>query len=60
MVVINDAMARKYWPGPDAIGKRFRTRSADGPEVEVVGIPANLVPAQRAPRVKPWLALRAE
>lgn len=41
VVVINDAMARKYWPGQDAMGKRFRTRSIDGPECEVVGITAN-------------------
>ncbi len=41
VVVINDALARKYWPDQDAIGKRFRTRSAEGPEFEVVGISSN-------------------
>jgi predicted permease len=41
VVVINEAMARKFWPDQDAIGRRFRTRTVDGPEFEVVGIAAN-------------------
>jgi predicted permease len=41
VVVVNDAFARKYWPDQDPIGKRFRTRTADGPEFEVVGVTAN-------------------
>ena len=41
VVVINEAFARKFWPGEEAMGKRFRTRSIDGPEFEVVGITAN-------------------
>jgi|CXWL01.1.fsa_nt_gi predicted permease len=41
VVVVNEAFARKYWPEQDAIGKRFRTRTVDGPEFEVVGVTAN-------------------
>jgi putative ABC transport system permease protein len=41
VVVINEAMARKFWPDQDAIGKRFRVRTLDGPEYEVVGVTAN-------------------
>lgn len=41
VVVINEAFARKYWPEHDPIGRRFRTRAADGPEFEVVGMTAN-------------------
>jgi predicted permease len=41
VVVVNEAMARKFWPDQDAIGKRFRIRTLDGPEYEVVGITAN-------------------
>ena len=41
VVVVNEAFARKYWPDQEAIGKRFRTRTALGPEFEVVGVTAN-------------------
>jgi macrolide transport system ATP-binding/permease protein len=41
VAVVNEAFAHKYWPDQDPIGKRFRTRTADGPEFEVVGMTAN-------------------
>jgi predicted permease len=41
VAIVNDAMARKYWPNQNAIGKRFRVTSYTGPEVEIVGISAN-------------------
>jgi putative ABC transport system permease protein len=37
VAVINEAMARAYWPGGDAIGKRFRFRESE-PWITVVGI----------------------
>jgi len=37
--LVNEAMARKYWPGRDPIGRRFRV--GDGPWIEVVGVAAN-------------------
>ena len=40
VVVINDYMARKYWPGDDAIGKRIRIGS-DSSWMTVVGITKN-------------------
>jgi predicted permease len=36
VAVVNDAMARKFWPGRDAVGERF-TIGSDRP-VEVVGV----------------------
>ncbi len=36
-VIINDEMARHYWPGPDVVGKRFRT-SSRGKWLTVVGV----------------------
>ena len=36
--IVTDAFVRTYWPGEDAIGKRFRLRGADGPEYQVVGV----------------------
>lgn len=41
VAIVNEAMARKYWPNQAAIGKRFRVRTLDGAEVEVVGITAD-------------------
>ena len=41
VVIVNEAFAKKYWPDQDPIGKRFRTRTVDGPECEVVGLAKN-------------------
>jgi predicted permease len=41
VVIINDALARKYWPNENPIGKRFRVTTYNGREVEVVGVTAN-------------------
>jgi macrolide transport system ATP-binding/permease protein len=38
VAIVNDAFVRRYWPGQDALGKRFRSRTADGPEFQVVGV----------------------
>src|SRR4051812_46237035 len=40
-VLINQAMADKFWPGQEAIGKRFGQRGPD-PWYEVVGIVGNV------------------
>jgi predicted permease len=36
-VVVNETMARRFWPGREALGQRLR-RGSDGPELEVIGI----------------------
>ncbi len=38
VAVVNEQLARQYWPNADAIGKRFRLNGAKGAWVEVVGI----------------------
>ena len=38
VVVINETMAARYWPGEDAIGKRFHLGTAERPWLTVVGI----------------------
>ena len=38
VAVINQAMAKEFWPDEDPIGRRFRTENDSGPSVEVVGI----------------------
>jgi predicted permease len=39
VVIVNETMAAKYWPGEDAVGKRVR--AADGTWRQVVGVAAN-------------------
>jgi predicted permease len=38
VAVINQAMADRYWPNRDAIGRRFRLGGRSGPWVQVVGL----------------------
>ena len=38
VALINESMARKYWPGEEALGKRFRQGGPDRPWITVVGI----------------------
>jgi len=40
VAVISDAMARRFWPGRDAVGQRFRFGDATGWEVTVIGVVA--------------------
>jgi putative ABC transport system permease protein len=39
-VLINDAMAKRYWPGEDAVGKRFKIGpvNSDSPWLTIVGV----------------------
>ena len=41
VVVINETMARRYWPGQSAIGRRVQLRGPDGPAFEIVGVVAD-------------------
>jgi predicted permease len=38
VAIVNELMAATYWPGEDAVGKRFRIYDPNGPLLEVVGI----------------------
>ncbi len=42
VVVINQSMADRFWPGTDPIGARISTRSSSGPWVTVVGVVADV------------------
>jgi len=38
VAIVNQAMARKYWPNEDPIGKRFSIKAQTGPFLEIVGV----------------------
>ncbi len=38
VAVINEAMAKKFWPNQEAMGKRFSMKGTAGPFIEVVGL----------------------
>ncbi len=41
VAIVNQTMAREFWPNQDPIGKRFSLKSADGPFLEIVGVSGN-------------------
>jgi macrolide transport system ATP-binding/permease protein len=42
VAVINETLAKKYWPKQNALGKRFRLKDAKGDWVQVVGVARNI------------------
>jgi macrolide transport system ATP-binding/permease protein len=38
VAVVNETFARRFWPGEDAVGRRFRFGGAESPMLEVVGV----------------------
>jgi predicted permease len=41
VAIVDQAMAQKFWPNDDPLGKRFSLKSATGPWVEIVGLVAD-------------------
>jgi predicted permease len=41
VVIVNQAMAERYWPNESALGKRIYTEGFDGPSYEIVGVARN-------------------
>ncbi|HEY7286685.1 MAG TPA: ABC transporter permease [Vicinamibacterales bacterium] len=41
VAVVNEAMARKFWPNQSAIGQTFRSRNSEGPIFQIVGVAAD-------------------
>jgi predicted permease len=42
VVIISEALARRYWPGEDPIGKRLREAGRENPWFSIVGIVADV------------------
>ena len=73
VAIVNQQFAKTYWPGQDAIGKRIRIDSAEGPAAEVVGVaktghylavnetPATFVyvPYEQSPRMRMTLIVQS-
>lgn len=38
VAIVNQTMAKKFWPNEDAVGKHFSIKAANGPFIEVVGV----------------------
>jgi predicted permease len=38
VAIVNETMARRFWPQQDAIGKRFRVKDSSSRAIEIVGI----------------------
>lgn len=62
VAVINETMARRFWPGDDPIGKNFRLAAGNGSNVEVVGVvqDGKYRSLQETPRPFMYFPLRQE
>jgi predicted permease len=38
VAIVNETLARRFWPGAPAVGQRLRSLEASTPEIEVVGV----------------------
>jgi predicted permease len=41
VAIVNETMARKFWPGQTAVGQTFRSRNSEGPVFQIVGVTAD-------------------
>jgi putative ABC transport system permease protein len=55
VAVVNETLARRFWPGESAIGKVFHTRGGDGPAFRIVGVSADHKVLTLSERPTPFL-----
>ena len=57
VVVVNETMAKRMWPGQDPIGRRLQWDLPDGPFLEVVGVAADGKYRQLTESPRPYIFL---
>jgi predicted permease len=60
LAIVNEAMAERYWPGQDPIGKRLRVYGPSEPLLEVVGVARNAKYVLVFEQTRPFLYLPLE
>jgi putative ABC transport system permease protein len=55
VAVVNETLARRFWPGESAIGKVFHTRGSEGPAFQIVGVSADHKVLTLSERPTPFL-----
>jgi predicted permease len=55
VVVVNEAMARRFWPGRSALGERLYTEGFDKPAHEVVGVVRDYKVRQLGEAPRPYI-----
>jgi macrolide transport system ATP-binding/permease protein len=55
VAIVNETLAKKYWPGGSAVGKRIRLREYAGPELEIVGVSADYKVSTVGEGVTPYI-----
>jgi len=41
VAIVNETMARRFWPNENAVGQTFRSRNSEGPPFRIVGVSAD-------------------
>jgi predicted permease len=55
VAIVNETLARRFWPGESPIGRVFRTRGGEGPAFQIVGVSADHKVLTLSERPTPFL-----